>query len=189
MESTFLLMMLSIKLMENHLALNNFYRTIKFSRKATTLNQLIKFKAEESGYIFHKQDSRKLMLQYDKNWRQITSIIDQANIKLKKKLMLQYLITENKVIYSHKYWEFQCSGYHVLKRGKGQTLASRIRQYREKRCGNCKLLIVKRKKKKKKFVKRYKCKECKKVYYCNKYCQKRHWIEHRLHSPSCCRSV
>jgi len=172
-----------LKLIIYHTKSGNYYKGIKFGRKATSLNELIKFKAEESEYILHKEDSRKLMLRYHANMQYIKSFIDEANTELNK-FMLHYFMTNNKIKYFHTHLGFHCDGYTVLKHGKNETLSSKIRDWRDKRCRNCNYLAMKSKKKpktnKKKKFKRKKCKRCRSVFYCNKYCQKRHWGKHKL---------
>ena len=171
-----------VKLMVNYLALKYYYKTIKYLRKALNLNNLLKYKGDEYDYIFHKSDSKKLIIKYENNQLNILEIFNAISIVLKQ-LNLVYIINTNKLIYQHQFYSFHCKGYYILKHKKGQTLKGRIREKRVKRCGNCKFLMIKGRKsatRKNKKFKRYKCSKCQQVYYCNKSCQKRHWNHHKL---------
>ena len=162
-------------LIPNYLQTSDYYRSIKYCRKGFNLNMLLKWQLQ---YINNKSEAKKIIMMHQQNQIYLMQMIHQIKLCLSEIYSIDYMMEDNKIMYKHDNFSFYCTGYSILKCKNGQTLKAKIREKRITKCGHCEKLKIKSNKNEK--VKRHKCSNCQRVYYCNKSCQKRHWSFHKL---------
>ena len=162
-------------LIPNYLQINDYYRSIKYCRKGFNLNISLKWQLQ---YVYNKSEGKRIMMMHQQNESNLMQMLKEIKLCLFETFSLEYVMEKNQIYYKHHSFSFHCKGYSILKYKNGQTLKAKLRKNRIQRCGHCEKLKMKSKKNEK--VKRHKCSNCQRVYYCNKSCQKRHWSVHKL---------
>ena len=157
---------------KGYLEMNLFYKSIRSMRKGFILNQiLLKHQYSNTWTSSDVNDNVLYMLSMQKICKRVNDCLNFFD--------LEYNLTENEMTYSHQLFGFRAHGYNVIKLSASKLLTTsnntllrlKLQKYRNKRCSYCKYIPSIGNKHRK-------CK-CNKVYYCDKYCQKRGWYYHR----------
>lgn len=112
----------------------------------------------------------KKSVNYTFNSSKINKVTIDINKQLKQQYNLHFNFQTRQLIYFHPKFKFYCNSYNLLKLNDHNTIKSKLRSLRYKRCATCFVLNQKKKNK---------CSKCRKIYYCSKQCQKQDWIYHQ----------
>ena len=156
-------------LSKGYLGMHILYKSIKSMRKGFILNRRLLRCQIGNGCISSD---------INENMQTIQQLCKRINCYLNY-FDLEYILKQNEMIYHHPLFAFYSKGYNIMKLNVKKPLALNndqllkyiLKKQWKQRCSYCKYLPSAGNKHKK-------CK-CRKVYYCNKYCQKRGWLCHK----------